>query len=393
MSEIVRIGARGDGVTDDGRFIAFGVPGDRVEPDGTLIPGPDHQVPPCRHFPECGGCQLQHVADPAYARWALARIEHALAGIPIGSIQPVHLSPPRTRRRASLHAVKRGQTVLGFASEASHRIIDLHECHVLLPELFALVAPLRALLGKAMKDGQGAGVTLAATDSGIDVLLSNVAANSLPEIERLTRFAAAHGLARLSVENEGGVETMALASEPVMHFGGVPVAMPPAAFLQATRDGEAALVAAVLAATAGAGKVADLFCGLGTFSLPLAAHAKVLAVDGGGPATVALQSAARLAGKLLLTEHRDLFRRPLLPAELDRFDALVFDPPRAGAAAQVEQIALSKVPIVVAVSCNPSTFSRDARVLVEAGYRIGRIWPVGQFRWSTHLELVAEFRR
>ena len=396
MTEIVRIGARGDGVTDDGRFVPFGVPGDRVEADDTLVPGPDHQVPPCRHFPECGGCQLQHVTDPAYARWAVERIEHALgsAGVAIGHIEPVHLSPPRTRRRAALRAVKKGgQLTLGFSAEASHRIIDLRECHVLLPELFALVAPLRALLSKAVKDGQGAGVTLTVSDSGIDVLLSNVAARSLPEIERLTDFAAAHGLARLSVENEAGVETMAQAAEPLIRFGGVAVPLPPAGFLQATRDGEAALVAAVVAATLGAGKIADLFCGLGTFALPLTAHAKVLAVDAAGPAVISLQSAARLAGRLLQAEHRDLFRRPLTPPELDRFDAVVFDPPRAGAVGQVTQIAASKVPRVVAVSCNPSSFARDARLLVDAGYRLERLWPVGQFRWSTHLELVASFSR
>ena len=393
---IVRIGARGDGVTADGRFVAFAAPGDRVAADGTVIPGPGHRAPPCRHFPDCGGCALQHVADPAYAEWAVARIASALgaAGVAVAAWQPVHLSPPYTRRRASLRAIKRGgQLVLGFNADASHRIVDIRECHVLLPELFALVAPLRTLLAKALGDKQGAGVTLTASDTGIDLLLANVGARTLPEIERLAAFADAHDLARLSVENEAGVETISERRVPVMTFGGVAVALPPAAFLQATRDGEAALVAAVLEATAGEAPVADLFTGLGTFALPLARGAKVLAVDAAGPAVLALQAAARGAGLPLLTEHRDLFRRPLSASELDRFDAVVFDPPRAGAAAQVAELARSKVPRIVAVSCNPSTFARDAALLTGGGYRLESLWPVGQFRWSTHVELVASFRR
>ena len=189
---IVRIGGRGDGVTGDGRFVPFGVPGDRLGDDGMLVPGPDHLVPPCRHYPECGGCQLQHVSDPAYERWAIDRIVSALAGIPIGRIEPIHLSPPRSRRRASLRAVKRGgQLTLGFNAEASHRIVDLHECHVLRPELFALVAPLRRLLGGILGDGRAAGVTLTLTDAGIDVLLAGIDATTLKQIERLTAFADA----------------------------------------------------------------------------------------------------------------------------------------------------------------------------------------------------------
>jgi len=395
VTAIVRIGARGDGVTADGRFVPFGVPGDTLDDDRRLVPGPDHQVPPCRHFPECGGCQLQHVADPAYARWAVERIEGALTGIAVGQVEPLHLSPPRSRRRAALRAVKRGgQLTLGFNAEASHRIVDLRECHVLAPELFALVAPLRRLLGSVVAEGRGAGVTLTLSEAGVDVLLAGIAAATLKQIERLTAFADAENLARLTIENEDGVTTIAERAQPNLRFGGVAVALPPAAFLQATADGEAALVAAVLAATEGAGKVADLFSGLGTFALPLAVRgAKVLAVDAAGAAHAALQQAARGAGLPLLAEHRDLFRQPLTVPELDRFNAVVFDPPRAGAAAQSATLAASAVPVVVAVSCNPSTFARDARTLVDGGYRLERLWPVGQFRWSTHLELVAKFVR
>ncbi len=401
--DIVRLAARGDGVTAEGRFVPATVPGDRVRFDPfEVAPGPNHATPPCRHFPDCGGCQLQHVTDAAYIAWVTARIVAALdaARVAIGTIAPVALSPPRSRRRASLRAVKRGGTLtLGFNADASHRIVDLHECWVLTPTLFALVAPLRTLLNAALREGQGAGVTLTDSDTGIDVLLANVGARTLTEIERLNEFAALHNIARLSVEGEDGVETVTEARAPTLHFGGVPVILPPAPFLQATREGEAALVAAVLAATGGAKRVADLFTGLGTFALPLAARgAAVVAVEGAQATAAVLaatvrSAAARASGLRVAVDHRDLFRRPLTKAELAPFDAVVFDPPRAGAIAQVTELAASKVPVVVAVSCNPNTFARDAAILVASGYVLDRLWPVAQFRWSIHVELVACFRR
>ncbi len=396
--DIVRLAARGDGVTADGRFVAGAVPGDRVRFEPFAIePGPDHVVPPCRHFPDCGGCQLQHFADDAYARWAASRIVAALtaAGVAVGHVEPTAMSPPRSRRRASLRAAKRGNTLsLGFNADASHRIVDMRECWILVPELFALVAPLRALLGAALKDGEGAGVTLTASDTGVDLLLANVPARKLAEIERLTEFARAHDLARLCVEGPDGVETVVEVRAPVARLGGVAVALPPAAFLQATCEGEAALVAAVAAASAGAARIADLFAGLGTFALPLAGGgARVLAVEGAGNAAAALSAAVRRSGAPVQVEHRDLFRRPLSATELARFDAVVFDPPRAGAQAQAPALASSPVPHIVAVSCNPNTFARDAAILVQGGYRLERLWPVAQFRWSTHVELVAAFAR
>jgi 23S rRNA (uracil1939-C5)-methyltransferase len=397
-AEIVRLAGRGDGVTADGRFFRATVTGDRVREEGNTVeiaPGPNHVTPVCGHFPDCGGCAMQHVTDAAYVEWSLARLRSLLDGIAVGRWEPMHLSPPRTRRRAALRAVREnGAMILGFNADSSHRLVDLRECHVLMPELFALVAPLRTLLSAALRAGQGAGVSLTLSDSGVDVLLANVAARKLREIERLTHFATKHSLARLSVEGPGGVETVAEANAPVLLFGGVPVILPPAPFLQATRDGEAALQAAVIAGCAGASRVADLFCGLGTFALPLAAAgARVLAADNAGPAMAALTAAARAAGLLLLPEVRDLFRQPLRVDELARFDAVVFDPPRSGAAAQAAQLAKSAVPVVVAVSCNPTTFTRDATALIAGGYRLDTLTPVGQFRWSPHMELVAVFRR
>lgn len=399
LQSIVRLAGRGDGVTADGRFVVGAAVGDRVRFEGDRViiePGPRHVTPPCRHVPDCGGCQLQHVNDADYCDFVVDRIVRALApvGVVPGSVAPVALSPPKSRRRASLRAVKRGgKLMLGFNAGSSHQIVDLQQCEILLPELYNLLSPLRVLLKTALADGQGAGVTLTASDTGIDVLLANVAAVRLDAIERLTDFANANDLARLSVEGAHGVETVALARMPLLAMGGVPVALPPAPFLQATREGEAALVAAVQDAVGGAARVADLFCGLGTFALPLSARAKLVAVDAAGPAVAALDAAVRQYRRTLVTAHRDLFRRPLTADELGVFDAVVFDPPRAGAQAQAAALAQSKVPVVVAVSCNPSTFARDAEILLKGGYRLERLWPVAQFRWSTHVELVAKFVR
>ncbi len=396
---IVRLAGRGDGVTEDGRFVVGATIGDTVTFAGdvaTIIPGPRHVVPPCRHVADCGGCQLQHVNALDYDAFVVDRIIRPLAtlGIVAGTIHPVAVSPPRSRRRASLRAVRRqGKLTLGFNAEASHRIVDIEQCEILLPALQALLAPLRQLLKGSIGEGQGAGITLTASDSGTDVLLANVAAETLAQIERLTAFAAAHDLARLSVEGAHGVETVAMPRPPQLVMGGVPVMLPPAPFLQATREGEAALVAAVLAAVGPARRVADLFCGLGTFALPLSATAQVLAADAAGPAVAALGAAARQFGRRVTIAHRDLFRRPYQAAELAGIDAIVFDPPRAGAQAQAAMIAQSKVPIVVGVSCNPNTFARDAEILVKGGYLLETLWPVAQFRWSTHVELVARFIR
>jgi 23S rRNA (uracil1939-C5)-methyltransferase len=402
MSEIetvVRLAARGDGVTSGGRYVTGVAPGDRVRFDGdvaTIEPGPHHQRPPCRHFPECGGCQLQQVDDTAYAEWVAGRIVHALKQQDIAPrlVEPTHLSPPCSRRRASLRAVRRGRKVeLGFNAEASHRIVDMHECHILRPELFALVPPLRELLAGLLGEGQGSGVTMTLVEGGIDLLLSNVDARSLNVIEALTRFAIDQRLPRLAVETTGGVDVVAQAGEPAVRLDEVLVTLPPASFLQATLDGEAALQHAVLAATEGAKTRADLFCGVGTFALPLSRAARVHAADAAGPAVQALGAAARATGRRVTAEHRDLFRRPLRADELKRFDAVVIDPPRAGAAAQFAELAKARVPRVCAVSCNPNTFARDAALLAAAGYRLDRLWPVGQFRWSTHVELVAAFVR
>lgn len=388
MSTIVRVAARGDGVTADGRHAAFAAPGDTLTDTGEVVPGPHHQVPPCRHFPECGGCQLQHLDDESYAGFVADRVATALDAQGLSAtIRPALLSPPRARRRATLH-YDRG--LLGFTANASHAIVDMRECHILHPALFALVAPLRALLQR-LRPRRRADVHLTLTDQGADVLLGGVAAEGLAAAEALTVFAQTHCLARLSIDDGFGPETRWEPQPVTVTLGGTPVLFPPAGFLQATAEGEAALVAAVREATAGAGAVADLFAGLGTFALAL--PGRVYAAEGARDALLALKAAAARAGRPVFAEHRDLFRRPLTTAELDRFDAIVLDPPRAGAREQAAQLAASRAGRLAYVSCNPSSFARDAKVLCEGGWRLDWVQPVGQFRWSTHVELAARFSR
>jgi 23S rRNA (uracil1939-C5)-methyltransferase len=394
MEEILRVAARGDGVTASGRYVPLAAPGDRVAEDGSIEPGPHHQVPPCRHFPECGGCQLQHLDDESYGAYLAERIVSALAaqGFEAPEMRPAHLSPPNSRRRASLRAERRGkQVLLGFNAEASHRIVDMRECHILRPELFALVAPLRGLLGTLLPQRGSAGVRMTLADQGVDLLLEKVEADGLAAAEALTDFARAHGLARLALDDGYGAQTRWEPEPVTVTVGGIPVPLPHAAFLQATAEGEAALVASMREATGEAAATADLFAGLGTFAFAL--PGRVYAGEGSRDALLALKAAAARAGRPVFAEHRDLFRRPLDTAELNRFDAVVLDPPRAGARDQIALLARSAVPRIAYVSCNPATFARDARTIVDGGYGIDWLKPVGQFRWSTHVELVGAFSR
>jgi len=391
---IVRLAARGDGVTEHGRFFPLTAPGDTVAADGTIAPGPHRIVPPCRHFPECGGCQLQHVDGATYTQFLVDRVAGALAaqGIPAPQILPPHLSPPYTRRRAALRAERRGKTVLlGFNAQASHRIVDMRECHILRPELFVLIAPLRALLGTLLGPRSVGEVKLTWCDQGADVLLEGVAPEGLEAAEAVTAFAVAHGLARLSVDDGYGAQTLWEPEPATVTLGGVAVPLPHGAFLQATAEGEAALVSAVRDAVGEAKFVADLFAGLGTFALAL--EGRVLAVEAARDAALALKGAAQRAQRAIFVDHRDLYRRPLDTKELSRFEAIVLDPPRAGAREQAVQLAASSVPAIAYVSCNPNTFARDAATMIEGGYRLDWIRPVGQFRWSTHVELAARFAR
>jgi 23S rRNA (uracil1939-C5)-methyltransferase len=385
---IVRIAARGDGVTQSGRHVPFAVPGDALLDDGALAFGPHHQEPPCRHFPECGGCQLQHADDEACRNYFVSRIETSLARHGIETqIRDPHLSPPRSRRRAALKMLRTGNRVLaGFTTEKSHRIVDMAECHILHAELFALVRPLRDLLAVLLKSRQTAEAQLTLLDQGVDLLLRNVSAHGLEAVEALTGFAAGHRLARLGVDSGMGPETVYEPEPATITLSGVSVAFPPGAFLQATKDGEQALVECVRECVGEGAPVADLFAGLGTFGIACGA---AYAAEASRDSAAALSHAA----PDIEVEHRDLYRRPLDASELERFAAIVLDPPRAGAAQQLAQLARSTVSRIAYVSCNPVTFARDARVLVDGGYALQWVRPVGQFRWSTHVELAACFNR
>jgi 23S rRNA (uracil1939-C5)-methyltransferase len=386
--EIVRIAARGDGVTPSGRHVPFGVPGDALLDDGALAFGAHHQEPPCGHFPECGGCQLQHADDVAYRNYLVSRVEGALAqhGL-VTEMREPHLSPPNSRRRATLRVMRVGQgVVLGFNAARSHRIVDMRECHILRSELFALVAPLRALLAGLLEPRRQAEGQLTLLDQGVDVLLKGIAAEGLQATEALTAFADERALARLSIDQGLGAETLYEPQPATVTLSGIAVAFPVGAFLQATADGEAALVGCVREVVSGTSSIADLFAGLGTFALAMgASHAAEASRD----AAAALKRAA----SAVAVEHRDLYRRPLDAGELKRFDAVILDPPRAGAAEQVAALAGSAVPRIAYVSCNPATFARDAKALVDGGYTLDWARPVGQFRWSTHVELAACFSR
>lgn len=411
--EILRIASKGDGVTASGRYAWGAAPGDRLRDDGTLEWGPHHVEPACRHFGRCGGCQLQQLDEESLAAFVEARVANASASqeLGAGTIATPHLSPPISRRRVSLRAESSGgRIVIGFREAKSHRLVELSECPVLVPELTALLAPLRKLLiamGRAAGGGRKAGkagkhqqprlaadIEMTLVEQGVDLGIKGLAAEGLQATEAMLDFAREHRLARLTMDGGYGHEVVWEPEPVTVRLGEVSVPFPPGSFLQATLDGEQALVAAAREWLAGAPTVADLFSGLGTFAFALAGPGtRVLAAEAARETHLACKAAAERAQLPIFAAHRDLFRNPLQPDELNRFAAVLLDPPRAGAREQVECIAASGVERVVYISCNPSSWSRDAARLVEAGFRLEELRPVGQFRWSTHVELASLFVR
>ena len=399
--EIVRLGHAGDGISADGLFVPGTVPGDlaRVRREGergnlleVIAPGPARAVPPCVHFGRCGGCALQHVAQPAYLAWKRDLVVTALkqrgfADVPVDDIYAV---APGTRRRANFKAQATGGAVsVGFYEAGSRVLVDLNECPILVSELARLVPRLRSQLGKILRANETAELLATATDSGIDLTLSLKRKRDIDVLMDLSAMASALGLARLTWNGED----VAIAEAPTLRVGRFTVMLPPGAFLQPTKEGERALQQLVVAASAGGRQVADLFSGCGTLALALAGSHAVHAVDTVASHIDALMAAARLGRARVSGETRDLFRRPLLAAELARFDVVVLDPPRPGAAAQAKALAQSRVPKVLYVSCSAASFARDARTLAEGGYRLDRVVPIDQFVWSPHVELFAQFSR
>jgi 23S rRNA (uracil1939-C5)-methyltransferase len=406
---ITRFGHRGDGVADSDAgplFVAYTLPGEVVEvepfpghPDRRHLlrvetPSAERIAPLCPHFGVCGGCQTQHWDFARYRAWKHALVVNALSQahleVAVGELIDAH---GEGRRRAVFHARRSEHDVLevGFAAYRAHHVISIDRCPVLAPSLAGAIPVAWALaeaLG-AMKKPLDIQVT--ATDSGLDVDVRGSGPMPPQRAAALVRLAEAHGLPRLTRHGE----MVAQRASPTIRIGKAVVTLPPGAFLQATAEGETVLARLVTGHVGSAKSVADLFCGVGPFALRLAERARVFAADGDAPAVEALrQAAANTSGlKPVEAQARDLFQRPLVASELKRLDAVVFDPPRQGAEAQARQLAQSKVPLVVAVSCNPATFARDARILVDGGYTLTAVTPVDQFRHSAHVEIVARFVR
>lgn len=398
---IERLGHHGDGITmtDTGPIYAPGcLPGEEVEGDlvkdtltnvKILQPSTDRVKPPCAHARACGGCLMQHVSDPFVANWKEGIVKGALAGQGLDApFRPIITSPPRTRRRATIAARKtKGGVLMGFHTRASDTIVPVPGCQLLHPDLIASFPALEMLVKMGGSRTVEVQLTVTRSLAGADVSVTGGKPLDAQMQMDMARLCEANKIARLTWNGE----TVALRAAPVQRFGRALVAPPPGAFLQATAEGESALLQAVSLAIGPAKKIVDLFAGSGTFSIPLAERAEVHAVEGEAPMIAALDKGARNADglKRLTTEARDLFRRPLEPDEFKGVDAVVIDPPRAGAEAQVAALALARVPVIAYVSCNPATFARDAKVLIAAGYRLDWVQVVDQFRWSSHVELAA----
>jgi 23S rRNA (uracil1939-C5)-methyltransferase len=399
--QIERLGAQGDGIArvPGGQvFIPFALPGetvtaardkDRAELIAVLEASPQRIEPACRHFTDCGGCAIQHLENSEYLDWKRGKVHDALRGKGIeAEIAPTVPCAPKSRRRA-VFSVRRteGGMLLGYNRALSHQIIDIEECPVILPEIESALDRLRGLAAKICNTTKSFHMTVTHTESGLDVAASD--AGKLPEEKRfeVSQFVIREGFARLSMDGEIIVEPI----KPMVNFGDVPVFIPSGSFLQAVSTAEAVMVQLVMEHLGKAKRVADLFAGSGAFALRLAKASEVHAVEGDAAALAALDRGFRFATglKRVTNEKRDLFRRPVTFKELNAFNGLVFDPPRAGAEDQCKQIARSDVPLVAAVSCNPITLARDLRILIDGGYKLKSVTPVDQFIWSPHVEAVA----
>jgi len=400
--KIKRLGHLGDGVADGPVFVPGALPGevvtgsvvgDRLNDVRIVTPSSDRVAPPCRHFKTCGGCQMQHLADEAVAEWKTDIVRAALKAQGLeAKFLPMHVSPPNTRRRATLAArrTKKG-AMAGFYGKQSETIVEIPDCRLLHPRLVAAAPVARVLAEAGASRKSPLRVTVTLAEPGLDVSVTEGKPLDGPLRMALAELCQTHDLARLTWDGE----TVATRLAPEQRFDGLSVVPPAGAFLQATKEGEEALRSDVLDILGKARSVVDLFAGCGTFALPAARRAAVHAVEGDRAMTTALDTGWRHAEglKQVTTETRDLFRQPLQADELGGFDAAIIDPPRAGAEAQTIQLARSGIPVIAHVSCNPVTFARDAATLVRNGYTLTRLRLVDQFRWSVHVELVAEFRK
>jgi 23S rRNA (uracil1939-C5)-methyltransferase len=397
-----RIGGRGDGIArlgDRELFVPFALPGEQwcVE-DGIvtdrLTDSPDRREGICPHFGICGGCAMQHLEMSAYRSWKRNLVVEAFqrAGLAdvVGELAVVPLA---SRRRAVLTArIHKGGCAIGFHEARSHRVVDMIQCPILDPRILGSMADLRRLAELLAVGPEPVRVTVLATDTGLDVNVEDFATTvSATQRKELATLAEEADWARLTA----GGEAVVMRHTPQLSLDGVRVTPPPAGFVQAVGAAEATMQSLAVEAAGRAKNVADLFAGIGTLAIPLARKARVLAVDSDRAALAALDAGLRGAQGLkpVETRLRDLFREPLSRKELEPFDCVVFDPPRAGARAQAEMLAKSKVPVVAAVSCNPSTLARDLKILCDGGYVLERAVPIDQFMFSHHVEVVAVLRR
>lgn len=398
---IERLGHLGDGIAmgPTGPIYAPAtLPGEEVEGDlvadtltniRILTPSLNRVRPPCPHARTCGGCLMQHASDSFVAEWKQGIVHGALTGQGLAApFRPMLTCPPQSRRRATIAARRtKGGAMLGFHARGSDTLVSVPNCKLLHPDLIASFPALESLVKLGGTRTCEVNFTVTRSLGGPDVMVTNGKPLDSALILELARVAEANNIARLTWNGE----TVALRTSPMQRFGRALVSPPPGAFLQATAEGESALLKSVALAIGPARKIVDLFAGCGTFTLPLAERSEVHAVEGDAAMIAALDKGARNAEGLKRVTHeaRDLFRRPLEPDEFKGVDAVVIDPPRAGAEAQARTLAKARVPVVAMVSCNPASFARDARIMTEAGYRIDWIQVVDQFRWSAHVELVA----
>jgi 23S rRNA (uracil1939-C5)-methyltransferase len=406
---ISRLGHRGDGVVEaepEAVFVPYALPGETVEAEPVAghpdrrrllrveVESPDRIAPICPHFTVCGGCAVQQWRAAPYRAWKRGLVVDAFAQAGIAA--PVHElidAHGDGRRRVTLHARQGAHQVVevGFAAARAHHIVPIDRCPILAPGMDGTIEAAWAIADVLRLTQKPLDIQVTATDTGLDVDVRGSGPLTAAQTASLARVAEQHRLARLT--RHGELVTQRIT--PTVKMGRAIVPLPPGSFLQATGEGEAQLARLIDSHAAGAKRIADLFAGIGPFALRLAEHAQVTAADGNEPAIGALRRAAATTSglKAIDAQVRDLFRRPLLARELARFDVVVFDPPRQGAQAQARELAASRVPVVVGVSCNPATFARDARVLVDGGYRLVGVTPVDQFRYSAHVELVGRFER
>ena len=407
---------QGDGVAHHlGKkvFVPYAVPGDEVQVrvnkqtsqhihatlETVLNPSESRITPACKHFTQCGGCALQHLDGVTYHSLKMEGLLQPMqrAGLDVSVIKPLVEIGAHSRRRTVLHVKAHGKRVkFGYYQAGTHHIVDIKECPILDKTLFALVPALRKLIISLDSKADITEMSLYAGETGVAVLVEYKSSTmpELADLERYTAFAHAHAINTIAYQNRDGIIPVIEKSPVVLYAGDVEIALPAGTFQQATKKGQQVITEVIQSAVGSESPVLDIYSGCGAYSFAVVNQTMVHAVEGSKPMVDTIKrTAARhdLHGRIS-AEQRDLVRQPLLPKALNAYKAIIINPPRNGAKAQVEQIAKSKVPVIVMASCNPKTFSSDAKLLIEGGYRLDSVLPIDQFVWSTHLELVAVFR-